>query len=162
MEWVAQTLGFTREELTFEPGDADGDTAYSAFSFLGPRIMDAKRMGMQMGGMMFPTPVGHTAISRQDLVKGALKGLAFAIRGNFEQLEDVSLEMKASLGGAGRRGDSGEGIRAVSGGRPGSGRFWWRGITDATLLGTAMCASVGFGAYNSLPEAVGAMRGEME
>ena len=33
---------------------------------------------------------------------------------------------------------------------------------DATLLGASMCASVGVGAYNSLPEAAEGMGGEME
>ena len=60
--------------------------------------MDAKKMGMQMGGLMFPTPVGHTAISRQELMNGALKGLAFAIKGNFDQLEEVSGEKASRVG----------------------------------------------------------------
>ena len=160
LEWVAQTLGLTREELTFEPGDADGGTAYSAFSFLGPRIMDAKKMGMQMGGMMFPTPVGHTAISRQDLVKGALKGLAFAIRGNSEQLENAAGTGASWVGlggGVTRVKGFGQLVADVL-----DREILVARVTDATLLGTAMCASVGIGAYNSLPEAVGGMRGEMD
>ena len=158
LEWMAQTLGMQREELAFEP-KGQGD-AYSAFGFLGPRIMDAKRMGMQMGGMMFATPIGHTAITRQELVNGALKGLAFAIKGNFDQLEEVSgMEVsRVGLGGGVTRVKGFGQLVADVLGR----EIRMAGDSDATLLGASMCASVGVGAYNSLPEAVGGMGGGME
>ena len=109
---------------------------------------------------MFPTPVGHTAISREELVNGTLKGLAFAIKGNFEQLEDVSA-MEASRVGLGG------GVTRVKGFGQLVADVLGREILvarerDATLLGAAMCAAVGVGAYNSLPEAAEGMGGEME
>ena len=158
LEWMAQTLGMEREEMAYAPRE-EGD-GYSAFGFLGPRIMDAKKMGMQMGGLMFPTPVGHTAISRQELVNSALKGLAFAIKGNFDQLEEVSGERASRVG-------LGGGVTRVKGFGQLVADVVGREILvarekDATLLGTAMCAAVGVGAYNSLPEAAEGMGGEME
>ena len=160
LEWIAQTLGMKRADIAFEPEEAGRSSAYSAFGFLGPRIMNSKRMGMQMGGMMFPTPVGHTGISRYNLVNGALKGLAFAIKGNFDQLEEVSGErvIRVGLGG---------GVTKVNGFGQLVSDVLGREIfvardRDATLLGAAMCASVGIGAYNSLPEAVAEMGREME
>ena len=158
LEWMVQTLGMSREDVAFEPRE-EGD-AYSAFGFLGPRVMDAKKMGMQMGGLMFPTPVGHTGISRQELVSGALKGLAFAIKGNFEQVVEVSGE-RASMVGVGG------GVTRVKGFGQLVADMLGREILvarerDATLLGAAMCAAVGVGAYNSLPEAAEGMGGEME
>ncbi len=158
LEWMAQTLGMGREEVAYEPRD-EGN-AYNAFGFLGPRIMDAKRMGMQMGGLMFPTPVGHTEISRQELVNGALKGLAFAIKGNFDQLEEVSGEKASRVG-------LGGGVTRVKGfGQLVADVLGWEILVaserDATLSGAAMCAAVGVGAYNSLPEAAEGMGGEME
>ena len=30
------------------------------FAFLGPRIMDCNKMGLQEGGFLFPVPVGQT------------------------------------------------------------------------------------------------------
>ncbi len=158
LEWIAQTLGMSREEVAFEPREEGDD--YSAFGFLGPRIMDAKKMGMQMGGMMFPTPVGHTGISRQELVNGALKGLAFAIKGNFDQLEEVSGE-KASRVGLGGGVTRVKGFGRLVADVLGREIFVARD-RDATLLGAAMCAAVGVGAYNSLPEAAEGMGGEME
>ena len=160
LEWMAQTLGMEREQVAFEPGGSNVGGNYESFAFLGPRIMDAKKMGMQMGGVMFPTPVGHTAISREELVNGTLKGLAFAIKGNFEQLEDVSA-MEASRVGLGG------GVTRVKGFGQLVTDVLGREILvarerDATLLGAAMCAAVGVGAYNSLPEAAVRMGGEME
>lgn len=160
LEWLAQTLGMSREEVAFDPGVGGAGAGYESFAFLGPRIMNAKKMGMQMGGIMFPTPIGHTAISRQELVNGALKGLAFAIKGNFDQLERVSGEGASQVG-------LGGGVTRVGGfGRLAAdvlGReilVWKEG--DATLRGAAMCAAVGVGAYNSLPEAAEGMGGEPE
>lgn len=158
LEWVAQTLHMTGDELAFEPGGEDA--AYGAFSFLGPRIMNARKMGLQMGGMIFPTPVGHTGISRRELVNGALKGLAFAIRGNFDQLEAVSGERATKVG-------LGGGMLRVRGFGKLVADVLDREVMvararDATLLGASMCASVGVGAYNSLPEAVAGMAVEME
>ena len=160
LEWIAQTVGMSREDVVFEPGVGGSGAGYRSFAFLGPRIMDAKKMGMQMGGLMFPTPVGHTAISRQELVNGALKGLAFAIRGNFDQLEEVS-------GGSTSRVGLGGGVTRVMGFGQLVADVLSREILvardkDATLLGGAMCASVGIGAYNSLPEAAEGMGGERE
>ena len=160
LEWMAQTIGISREDMAFESGVRDIGGGYQSFAFLGPRIMDAKKMGMQMGGMMFPTPLGHTAISRQELVNGALKGLAFAIKGNFDQLEAVA---GASASGVGIGG----GVTRVKGFGQLVANVVGREVLlardrDVTLLGAAMCASVGIGAYNSLPEAVVGMGGEME
>ena len=160
LEWIAQTLGMERAGLAFELREADEDAAYSALGFLGPRIMNAKKMGMQMGGMMFPTPVGHTAITRQEMVNGALKGLAFAIKGNAEQLEQVSGGKASGVGlggGVTRVKGFGQLVSDVLGREVFVARD-----RDATLLGAAMCASVGVGAYNSLPEAVVGMGGGME
>ena len=160
LEWIARTLGMERADIAFESEEAGESAAYSAFSFLGPRIMNAKRMGMQMGGMMFPAPVGHTGISRYNLVNGALKGLAFAIKGNFDQLEEVSGERVSRVG-------LGGGVTKVKGFGQMVADVLGREIfvardRDATLLGAAMCASVGIGAYNSLLEAVAGMGGGME
>ncbi len=160
LEWLAQTLGMSREDVTFEPGVGDVGGGYQSFAFLGPRIMNAKKLGMQMGGIMFPTPVGYTGIARQELVNGALKGLAFAIKGNFEQLEDVSA-IKASRVGLGG------GVTRVKGFGQLVADVLGREILvardrDATLLGASMCAAVGVGAYNSLPEAAVGMGGKYE
>ena len=87
LDWAKKALNLSDEELTadaFDPKD------YNPLAFLGPRIMDAKALGIQTGGFLFPTPIGHTAIPREALAGAALKNLAFAIRGNFGQLEEVA------------------------------------------------------------------------
>ena len=159
LEWITQTLGTTRDSVAYASRGVDIGDKYSSFAFLGPRIMDAKRMGMQMGGMMFPTPVGHTEITRQELMNGALKGLAFAIKGNADQLEQIS-------GGEASGVRLGGGVTRVKGFGQLVANVLGRGILvardrNATLLGAAMSAAVGIGAYNSLPEAVVGMGGEM-
>ena len=107
-----------------------------------------------------PTPVGHTGISRQGLADAALKNLAFAIRGNALQLEEVSGQrpLDIALGG---------GVARVAGFPQLIADTLDREIIvprerDATLLGAAACAAVGSGAYNSLLESARAMAGETE
>ena len=160
LDWACETLGFPKHGMAFNPREPASSETYTPFAFMGPRIMDAKRLGIQMGGMLFPTPVGHTDISRRGLANAALKNLAFAIRGNAIQLEEISGRRPVDI--------------ALGGGVTGIGGFpqlvadtlareitvpWER---DATLLGSAVCAAVGSGAYNSLPEAARAMMDEGE
>ena len=160
LDWAAETLGLAEHGLSFNPEGPDSPNAYTPLAFLGPRIMDAKRIGIQMGGMLFPTPVGHTGISRQGLADAALKNLAFAIRGNALQLEEVSGQrpVDIALGG---------GVARVEGLPQLISDTLDREVIvprerDATLLGAAACAAVGSGAYNSLPESARAMVGETE
>ena len=122
--------------------------------------MDAKALGLQMGGMIFPTPVGHTGISRQALANASLKNLAFAIRGNAIQLEEVSGRKPADicLGGGVTRVEGFPQLVADALGR----EIVMPRERDATLLGAAACAAVGSGAYNSLSEAARAMGGDVE
>ena len=158
--WAAETLGLPEHGLSLNLEGPDSPNAYTPLAFLGPRIMDAKRTGIQMGGMLFPTPVGHTGISRQGLADAALKNLAFAIRGNTMQLEEVSGQrpVDIALGG---------GVAKVEGFNQLIADTLDREIIvprerDATLLGAAACAAVGSGAYNSLLESATAMVGETE
>ena len=160
LDWMAETLGFAERGLRFSSNEPDSPNAYTPLAFLGPRIMDAKRTGLQMGGLLFPTPAGHTGITGQRLVNAALKNLAFAIRGNAMQLEEVTGHQPFDIG-------LGGGVAGIEG--------FAQLVTDAlnrdvvvprerdtTLLGAAACAAVGSGAYNSLPEATQAMGGETD
>ncbi len=160
LDWMAETLGFAERGLGFSSKEPDSPNAYTPLAFLGPRIMDAKRTGLQMGGLLFPTPAGHTGITGQRLVNAALKNLAFAIRGNAMQLEEVTGQqaLGIALGG---------GVARIEGFAQLVTDALKREVAvprerDATLMGVAACAAVGSGAYNSLPEAMQAMRGETE
>ena len=160
IDWAAETLGLAMHGLSPNPEGPNSPNAYTPLAFLGPRIMDAKRTGIQMGGMLFPTPVGHTGISRQGLANAALKNLAFAIRGNASQLEEVSGQrpLDITLGGGVTRIEGFAQLIADTLGR----EIIVPRERDATLLGAAACAAVGAGAYNSLLESATAMVGETE
>ena len=160
LDWAAETLGLPEHGLSLNLEGPNSPNAYTPLAFLGPRIMDAKRTGIQMGGILFPTPVGHTGISRQGLGNAALKNLAFAIRGNAMQLEEVSGQrpVDIALGGGVAKVEGFPQLIADTLGR----EIIVPRERDATLLGAAACAAVGAGAYNSLLESATAMVGETE
>ncbi|MEE9198347.1 MAG: FGGY-family carbohydrate kinase, partial [Dehalococcoidia bacterium] len=126
-------------------------------AFLGPRIMDAGKMGLQQGGILFPVPVGPSGIAGRHLLQAALENLAFAINGNYLQLQEVSglLVSEVVLGGGVTNISSFPRLVADTLGVP----VRVPEMKDVSLLGAAMCAAVGTGAYESLPEAAAAMGG---
>lgn len=77
------------------PG-AGGLTAH-----LGPRPMNAAAMGPHLGGLVTMTPVNTEALGRGELLRAALENIAFALRANLEQAQEVSglAVSRVALGG---------------------------------------------------------------
>ena len=120
LEWIAQITGMSREEVAFEPGVGNVGGGYESFAFLGPRIMDAKKMGMQMGG----DDVSDACRAHGDFAAGAgergAQGAGFRNQGELPPVGG-GVRGEGLTGGVGGRGDEGEGVRGVGGGRAGSG-----------------------------------------
>ena len=90
--WLADTM-WAGEAGPFEamnsaarnvPVGSDGVLAY-----LGAFRMDMSRVGMQAGGFIFPVPMTYSGIGRGHVTRAALESIAFAVRSNLEQLENV-------------------------------------------------------------------------
>ena len=112
-------------------------------AFLGPRIMNCSKMGLQLGGLLFPVPVGHTDIRKPQLLQAALENLAFAIKGNYLQLREVSgLPIsEVWLGGGVANISIFPQLVADTLDLP----VQVPATKDASLLGVAICAAVGGG-----------------
>jgi autoinducer 2 (AI-2) kinase len=158
LEWFATVLGTDYNEIdiegTLEKPDYLGQD--QAVAYLGPRIMHAKKLGLQQGGFMFPVPVGQMGITREGLLRGALENLVFAIKGNALQLAEVSgIEPSIVCLGGGVTN-----IRAFPQLAADTLDTAIRvpEIKDPSPLGAAMCAATGVGVYGSLAEAAVEMK----
>jgi autoinducer 2 (AI-2) kinase len=127
------------------------------FSHLGPAIFDLRNMNpYQPAGLLFRFPLLHIdRPSRGDVLRAFLENLAFAIRGNCEQLVAVSGVPVASLLVSGGLTQSPTLLRliATSLGVPLSVCE----VPESASLGCAMLAAVGAGLHADVPSAVAAM-----
>ena len=155
--WVNQILN-TASEIDNRQAENLALGVDQTVAFLGPRIMDCSNMGLQLGGVLFPVPVAQTGLNGSDLYKAALENLAFAIRGNYHQIEEIfgSEFSEAWLSGGVTNVPAFPQLIADT-----LNREVEVPVTrDSSPLGAAMCAAVGLKAYQSLEEASVAMRGD--
>jgi autoinducer 2 (AI-2) kinase len=132
------------------PG-ADG-----VLAFLGPKVMDMSHLGPSLGGFMFTITTSITNIEKKHLVRAALENLCFALKANCERLQEVSrLEVKdISIGGGLAQSRLLMQMLTDSLGMPLS----VFDVAQVSAIGTAMCAATGAGVYQSLEQAMEAMR----
>jgi len=159
LEWFAQLLApeaaaaiprLFAEASRSVPGAAGG------FSTLGGTVMDARTLEL---------PVGHVTLShlatiddparRSHLARAVVEGMAYAARGNLEQVHQVAgrTAEHVHFGGGLARSRVFSALLADVFGRPVVlGRAF-----DATAVGTAICAGVGAGVFRDLAEGVRAL-----
>lgn len=88
-QWACDMLGVTL-------ADADALAAQSppgardAMAVLGARAMNAAAMSAGVGAIAFPLPLVMGAPDRADVLRAMLEAVAFAVRANVEQLEEVT------------------------------------------------------------------------
>jgi autoinducer 2 (AI-2) kinase len=90
--WCEQLLG-EREgaleegaELASQAPAGAGDVA----ALLGPRVMNAGAMGLHLGGVLMRTPLFAESIGKPELLRAVLENIAYALRANLEQAEEVA------------------------------------------------------------------------
>ena len=64
--------------------------ANDVIALLGSGVMNAGAMGLHLGGVLFRTPLASAVVRRPELLRAGLEDIAYALRGNLEQAEDVS------------------------------------------------------------------------
>lgn len=124
---------------------------------LGPAIFDLSNMSpFKAAGVLFRFPVLHIdRPGRADLLRAYVESVAFAVRGNCEQLVAVggkTLERLTVSGGMTKSPSLGR-ILADTLGVP----LARATVAESASLGCAILGAVGVGLYASLPEAVAAM-----
>jgi sugar (pentulose or hexulose) kinase len=129
----------------------------AVFSHLGPAIFDLRNMNpFQPAGLLFRFPLLHIdRPNRGDVLRAFLENLAFAIRGNCEQLANVSGVPVATILVSGGLTQSPTLLRliATSLGVP----LEVCEVPESASLGCAMLAAVGAGLHGDVPAAVAAM-----
>lgn len=73
-------------KLVEQASDGGGDV----FALLGPAQMNAGAMGVHLGGALLTTPLAVGAVGRPELLRAALENIAYALRANLEQAEEVT------------------------------------------------------------------------
>ena len=152
----------------------EADTAYDAMdalaaavpvgaeggaAVLGPPRMDMAAAGMSTGGLLFPVPMTFSGVGRGHVVRASIEAMAYTLRANVEQIEEVSGTDVPSV--------------AVGGGMTRS-RTFLRVLTDVlgrpvsiapgpetTAIGASLCARTSLGAFASLGEAAESVRPAM-
>lgn len=164
-EWLWQAFGGgepAAEGYATMSIEAESEPPGSVMAFMGPWIADHGRLEFPSRvGFLAPFPMTLDApLTRPRMARAVLENVAFALRGNLAQLQEIS----------------GREVKALSlcGGLTRSGLFTQMvadvcqvpvkvpAIREASGLGAAMCAAVGGGRYDSLEQAAEGMAQEAE
>jgi L-xylulokinase len=131
--------------------------AVIAMAALGPARMDAKAMTARRGGLFVPAPSTVGVADRGSILRAVLENLAFALRANLQQLEEVSGApiLALTLSGGMIRAPIFPQIVADALGRPVS----VAPTPETSALGAAMAAAVASGDFEGLDAAAAAMAG---
>lgn len=131
--------------------------ANDVMAVIGPRRMRAHAMSAGVGALTMPLPFVMSAPSRGDLLRSVLESIAYAIRANIEQLEEVSGRSagRVAIGGGMSRGPLPRILADVLG-RP----IEVARAPETSAIGAAILAAVAVGLHPSLETAVEAMAGQ--
>ena len=123
---------------------------------LGPNIMDCTKItNVPLARMYFPQPAlpSVTPLNAATLIHSVLENITFSIRGNCEQLTRFGEVREIKTIGGMARSDSWNQMLANVLGR----KVRVPEQTEGSLLGAAICASVGIGVHSDIEEAGKAM-----
>lgn len=161
-KWLADTLvgpdGGPYEQMealaTPVPAGSEG-----ALAFFGPARMDMSKVGMSQGGLLFPVPTTFADTGRGHLARAGMEAIAYAIRANLEQLEELSGATAAvvSVGGGMTRSALWTKILVDVLGRP----VRLSPTPDVSAAGAQLCALTGIREYGSLGEAAESREGSI-
>lgn len=156
-EWLLDLLvgdahdRYPRAEELAAAAEAD-----AIFSFVGPRIFDLNKIRPDMpGAVLFPFPSLQLRPDAGQLLRSFLASVAFAVRGNLEQIHSVAGTAASTLkvgGGMARNRLLMQMVADCTGVPVECAREW-----NTTALGCAALVCVAAGIYNCVDAAVAAM-----
>ncbi|MFW9793274.1 MAG: FGGY family carbohydrate kinase, partial [Candidatus Thorarchaeota archaeon] len=126
------------------------------FVTLGPSIMDCQKLtDISQAQMIFPQPALPQVIPLDSsrLIHAVLENIAFAIRGNVEQLEVYSKSSGVKTIGGMSQSETWPQLLANILDKPISTPVQ----SEGSLMGAAICAATGVGLYSSIDEAINGM-----
>jgi autoinducer 2 (AI-2) kinase len=154
--WICSLLRQSPDEAaaiaaTAAPGADD------VMTVLGPRVMRAAAMSAGIGGLTLPLPLAMSAPGVAVVLRSVLESIAYAIRANLEQIEEISSSRVSLLrlgGGMARMSLFAQILTDVID-RP----VEVAGDAETSAIGAAALASVALGLYSSIGAAVDSMAG---
>lgn len=155
-DWICTMMGLTAAEADAHAAGAplgSGD----AMAVLGPRAMRAAAMNAGVGGITLPLPLVMATPDRSHVLRSVLEATAYAVRGNIEQLEQVSGAPIALLSVGGGMSRSGIFVQIVADviDRP----VEVAAAPETSSLGAAALAAAAVGLHASLAAARAAITG---
>jgi len=99
-DWVCSMMSLASDEAE-RLAQASPAGARDALAVLGSRVMCASKMNAGIGALTVPMPLVMSTPERGDVLRSVLESVAYAVRANVEQLEDVAGAriMRLALGG---------------------------------------------------------------
>ncbi len=90
--WCETLLGESADSLDDAAAlvDQAAPAAMGLLALFGPGRMNAGAMGVHLGGLLMTTPLVTDSVGRPELLRAALENIAFALRANLSQAEEVS------------------------------------------------------------------------
>lgn len=151
---VAKSMGCSPYEIMNKESDSVEASTSHIFAFLGSEIMDVRGGGPEFGGFIMPSPgtIGNGTYEKGHFVRSVLESMAYAVRGNIEQIAELMPAKTAKV--------------FVCGGSS-SSNTWLKILcnvinipvvvpetTEATSIGAAICAARGIGIYPDFESAI--------
>jgi sugar (pentulose or hexulose) kinase len=159
-DWLWEAFGggeSSDQRFSVLSAEAESEPAGSAMALMGPWIADH-------GRLQFPSRVGFLApfpmtldppLTRPKMARAVLENIAFALKGNLSQLEQISgrrVESLAICGGLSRSSVFNQIVSDVC-----EIPVRLPAVHESSAVGAAMCAAVGTGIYADLRGAVRGM-----
>jgi autoinducer 2 (AI-2) kinase len=153
-EWLLSMLGLPASEADALAATSPAG-AHDVMTVLGPPRMKASAMNAGVGGITLPLPLVMSAPDRADVLRSTLESIAFAIRANLEQAEEVAGASATELRLAGGMSRSEIFARTLADviDRP----VWVASTPETTALGAAALAAPALGVQDSFDRALEAM-----
>jgi sugar (pentulose or hexulose) kinase len=158
-QWLAYTLfgdDAGRFQMMDDMAKAVAPGSDGILAFLGHQHMDMTSLGMRPGGFFFPVPLTFSEMGRQHLARAALEAVAYALRANLEQIEEMAGAPASciAVGGGMTRTVSFVRILADVLGR----EIVTAAAPDVSAIGAYLCARTALGEFASLDEAATSIR----
>ncbi|MGH7803932.1 MAG: FGGY-family carbohydrate kinase [Candidatus Binatia bacterium] len=158
--WLLELLDVpSSDDASFAAIETEAERAdpdVPVYAFIGPSIFNLRSMNpSRAAGLLFPYPFGRRRPAKPELLRGFLESLAFAVRGNLEQIESVTGRRAASVTLSGGMTKSRLARRLVAQllGRPVAAGA----VAESAALGCAVLAAAGAGVYPDVGSAAARM-----
>jgi autoinducer 2 (AI-2) kinase len=160
-DWLLDLLGATAAPEPYEAAEAwiepPDPSQRPPHLFIGPSIFNLINMNAyKPGGILFPFPLMDVKRpSRGDLVRGFFENVAFAVRGNCEQLTSVTSRLVKTLHVSGGMSRSRRLIQILADVMEDTLQVGV--VAESAGLGCAVLGAVGLGVYPSIRDGLTAM-----